>query len=441
MKTLALRLITFSLIAMFVLNAAVFAQSDLIAKPRSERLLNDLDVLIWSTAGTGRVKVRLRIHNGAAYDPADKQGTFALLGEILFPGSGIREYFREDLGGDLSVNVNYDYVEVIATARADAFLDVLETLTPALQYAEITKEKTEEVKQLQLSDIAERRESPDYTVVAAAAERLFGEFPYGRRYEGTAESLSRIDFGDVIYVRERFLTADNATLAIIGDVRSDYAYLAARRLMGGWNKAGTSIPATFRLPETPDTETRYVYVQGDTANRSVAAVESFARSDKRYHAAEILGRLINSRLNSGSGDVSGLTANAANQGFLLKGMFHVFTEDLSAEAAVPGGNSRMPARDNLTKWLRLPPTPAEFRNAKEAYLQQFRALGPDGLRADVDTYKLSSAAEELAAVEGVTIGDLGAVAAELLRRPIVEVVFVSRPPVVPDPPADPKDPK
>lgn len=441
MKTLAFRVVTIALSAMFLFPAITSGQDGLLATPRSEKLLNDLNVLIWSTAGTDKVRVRLRIHNGAAYDPRDKQGTFAMLGDILFPEEGVKEFFREDLGGDLIVTVNYDYVEVTATARSDAFLTVLETLAPALMNTEITKEKAEQIGQKQLTDVEKLRGDPEYKVLAAAAERLFGDFPYGRRYEGTPASLEKIDFGDLIYVRERFLTADNTTLLIYGDVRSDYAYLAARRLMGGWNKAGTNIPATFRLPESPDVETQYLYTEGLWANRSAAAVESYARNDKMYHAAEILARITDQRLSSGSGQQEATSAKAINDGYLLKGMFRVYTEDLLQESTVPGASSRIPARKSLETWLKLPVTPNEFARAKSAYVEEFRNMGADKLRADVETYKLGSVEEELKRVEGLSAEDVQAAASELLKRPIVEVVMISRPsaapPVIPE---DPKDP-
>lgn len=440
MKLSFSRFITCGLVLMFAMVSSNFGQDGSQVRPRSEKLLNDLDVLIWSTAGTDRVTVRLRIHNGAAYDPRGKAGTFALLGDILFPEEGVRDYFREDLEGDLTVEVTYDYVEVTGTARADEFLTVLETLAPALMNTEITKETTEKLKEKQLEWLEEADADPSRAVAKAAARRLFGEFPYGRPVEGTPETVRNIDFADLIYVRERFLTADNATLSIVGDVRSDYAYLAARRLMGGWKKAGTEIPATFRLPEAPPKDTETIYVEGETGRHSAAAVESFARRHKLYHAAELLSRVIDARLKMASADREGISAEASNDGFLIKGMFQVVTSDLSSGATVPGTGPRLPARTSLIDWLSLPVTEKEFTDAHAAYFGELTRAGRDRLRADVETYGLGSSEAELEAVRDLKIEDVRAAATELLSRTAVEVVIISRPPVVPDIPADPKDP-
>ncbi|MCO6512825.1 MAG: insulinase family protein [Aridibacter famidurans] len=436
MKLSISRFITCGVVLMFAFSSAALGQD----RPRFEKLLNDLDVLIWSTAGTGRVTVRLRIHNGAAYDPQGKAGTFALVGDILFPEEGVRDYFREDLDGDLTVEVTYDFVEVTGTARADEFLTVLETLAPALMNTEITKETTETLKAKQLEKLKAAEADPMRAVSVAAATRLFGVFPYGRPVEGTPDSINSIDFADLIYVRERFLTADNATLSIVGDVRSDYAYLAARRLMGGWKKAGTEIPATFRLPEAPPKETETVYVEGEVGRHGAAAVESFARKHRLYHAAEVLSRIVDRRLKMATAEREGLSAETSNDGFLLKGIFLVETSDLSPQATVPGTDSRLPARSALTEWLSLPVTDKEFADAHAAYFAEVSEKGRDRLRADVETYGLGSTEDEIAAVRDLKIEDLREAARELLARTAVEVVIISRPPAVPDVPEDPKDP-
>ena len=54
-------------------------------EPQREQLLNGLGILLWSRPGDQNVLLKLRIHSGAAFDPAGKAGTMALLGDILFP--------------------------------------------------------------------------------------------------------------------------------------------------------------------------------------------------------------------------------------------------------------------------------------------------------------------------------------------------------------------
>ncbi|REJ78695.1 MAG: insulinase family protein [Acidobacteria bacterium] len=440
MKPFFTRIITLALAVLFASVTSVFPQDGILSKPRSEKLLNDLPVYIWSQAESDTVTVRLRIHRGAAYDPVDKAGTFALLGDILFPEEEIRDYFREDLGGDLTVEVTYDYVEVTATARSEEFLTVLETLAPALINTEITKETTEKLIASRLEKLEVEEPGGRSAVVKAASKRLYGSFPYGRPVEGTKESLANIDFGDLIYVRERFLTADNATLTIKGNVRSDYAYLAARRLLGSWNKSGSNIPATFKLPESPETETLNIYTEGEVAYRAAAVAEGYKRSDASYYAAEIFSKILAARMKKRLEAVTDASAKVVHHGFLIRGVFELTSEDLSTAATVPGNESAVAARRLFKEILNDPVSSIEMESAKASYFAEFSRQGPDELRMDIDTFQLADPADELARIRDLKLSEVQSVRNALISKEPVEVVIISRPPVSIDVPEDPKDP-
>jgi predicted Zn-dependent peptidase len=430
------RLHTILIAVLFISAIPVLGQSTGYRMPRSEKLLNDLNVLIWSTAGTDRVTIKLRIHNGAAYDQKGKEGTFALLSDILFPEEGIREFFREDLNGSLEVETTYDYVQVTATTRADAFITALETIAPALTITAIDKELTAKVKAKRLEFLNEIRTDSGYESRSESAGRLYGEYPYGRPVEGTPETVAVIDFADLIDAREKFLTADNATLEIVGDVRSDYAYLAARRLFGGWNKSGADIPATFRLPSAPPSDAKVIYVEGKNSVRTAAAAEGFARKDPLYHAAEVLEKILMRRLESSE---RGKSIVVSHEGFLLKGLFY-FSVNSPGEIAPAGGYTGSNARNLLKNALVAKITQTEFDKAKSDYLSEFLKSGSDGVRLDADTYKLGDAKGQYEKVRGLALGDVQRASDTLAKRNTVSVVTISRPLDAPNQSPDPKDP-
>ena len=121
---------------------------------------------------------------------------------------------------------------------------MIETIASAVATPAIERETTDVVKQRLSALLDEAEESPEYIADRAAAERLFGTFPYGRPEIGTRESLGRIDFADIRFAYDRFFGADNATLTISGKV-------TRRRLQGGTQILGVEksdklIAPTFR---------------------------------------------------------------------------------------------------------------------------------------------------------------------------------------------------
>src|SRR6187551_3705550 len=182
-------------------------------RPKQEKLLNGLKVLMWNDPKADKVRVTLRIHSGSAFDPQGKEGVMKMLSENLFPNEAAREFFIEDLDGSLDVQTTYDYIQINASAKPESFLTMMETIATAVANPQIDKETTAKLRAALLARIYGLESDPGYVADRAAAARLFGTFPYGRPILGTTGSLQKIEFADLLDARQRFLTADNATVA------------------------------------------------------------------------------------------------------------------------------------------------------------------------------------------------------------------------------------
>ncbi|HMT09157.1 MAG TPA: insulinase family protein, partial [Pyrinomonadaceae bacterium] len=236
-------------VVLTMLFASVTAFSQ--AKPREERLLNGLKLLMWRDSSATDATVRIRIHSGAAFDPQGKEGVMRLLADNIFPTEATREFFSEELGGGLTVTTNYDYIEINARGRSDALLTMIETLSAAVANPTIDKPTTAKLKENLAKTAKDFENDPSYVASLAANKRLFGTFPYGRPMYGSSESIAKIDFADLIDAKLKFLTADNATVAVSGNFDPSFAYKAVRRLFGAWLKSDRRVPSTFRQPDDP----------------------------------------------------------------------------------------------------------------------------------------------------------------------------------------------
>jgi zinc protease len=197
------------------------------------------------------VSIKIRVHSGAAFDPQGKEGVMRMLAENIFPNNAVREFFTDDLGGSLEVVTNYDFIQINATAKPEEFLNLLETLANAVARPTIDKETTLRLRALQIEKVREMEKNPVYVADLAVAKGLFGTFPYGRPIDGSVESIQKIDFADLIFAKDRFFTADNATVTITGNFKPDLAFRAARRYFGAWAKSDGKVTSTFRQPDEP----------------------------------------------------------------------------------------------------------------------------------------------------------------------------------------------
>lgn len=418
--------ITFLALILFITAGISVSQPTKFPAPRQEQLLNGLNVLIWSVPNSEKVTVKLRINKGAAFDQQDKEGTLALLSNILFPNDASRAFFEEDLGGSLEIITDYDFIQFNATSTPDKALDALQTLAIAVTNPQIDKETTAAVKQSQIEKVKELENDPKYVADRAVAARLLGDFPYGRPKMGTLESLEKIDFADLIFAKNRFLTSDNATLEIIGDVKSDLIYRAARRYFGGWIKSDEKIPATFRLPDEPDKNLKILESKKENTSEMRFAFRSPARNDKNYFASEILKNILEKRLQKRERGKSSIESDA----YLLPGLMIVkinewnlgLVKKFEDKIALPMGIEKT-VPNLFTEAI----STDEFNSAKNQVLAKFNNENLSDNWLDVYTYKLKSFNDDYQTAQNVKLEDVKSLADKLKSETVASVLLFQNP--------------
>ncbi len=387
------------LLCLAMLAPVAFGQRPGSRVPREEKLLNGLKLLMWSDPSATDVKVSIRIHSGSAFDPQGKEGVMKLLAENVFPTADSRAYFSEDLGGSLEVISNYDFIQINATAKSSEFVTLLDTLAQAVAVPTIDKETTEALKKALAAKLMVLEKDPTYVAEQSVAKRLFGSFPYGRPQTGSVESIQRIDFADLLFAKDRFLSADNATVAISGNFNSDLGFRAARRYFGAWLKSDKRVPSTFRQPDAPDTKPLELVISGGA--QSSYALRGLSRSEPDYVASLVLVNVLKARGARMSG-----TTTVSHQARVLPGVLMI---SVQGAGAFPFGIFA----DRISE--------AEFSNARTESAADFEKRSLMDQWLDVDTYRTTVAGDELT-FKNVTIADVQRVADRLSKNPIAAVV-------------------
>ncbi len=381
--------------------------------PQQEKLLNGLKILMWRQKGAEKVSVKLRLHSGSSFDPQDKEGVMALFTDILFPNKQqVNEFFAEELGGSFEVVSNYDYVQINATGDNDKLLTILDTIAQAVTQPQINNETTPKVKLARLAKIKEWETNPAYIADLAVRRQLLGDFPYGRAQNGTSESLAKIDFADLLFAQQRFLSADNATLTISGDFRQDLASRATRRYFGIWRKSEKIIPSTFAMAEEPKTTFATIDSPSENSNEIRFALRGLARKDKDFYASKILSDIYLNRLKEKVPSENRNSVSVEYDEHILPGIMIFGVSGLKA----PENKSLM--SDILSK----PVSADEFSRSKTQIAGKYVLSNQADLWLDIDTYKLGSPKEETQKAQAVTIADVSRVAENIKNQPLVSVL-------------------
>jgi predicted Zn-dependent peptidase len=404
-RILVLKSAVFLLIACF--TAQAFAQS----APRQERLLNGLKVLMWANPNANKVTITVRIHSGASFDPQGKEGVMAILADSFFPTEASQTFFKEDLDGDLSVTTTYDYIEVTASSKPEDFLTLLEAVSTAVSTPTIDKETTPKLVAKRLELIKDLESVAPYVAERAAAKQLFGTFPYGRAAAGTEASVSNLGFADVLDAKQRFLGADNATVAISGKFDATLGFRAARRYLGSWLKSDRIPPSTFKQPDLPDTKVVTIASEASNTPQTRFSFRGVARNERDFAASEVLFGILLRRF----GENSNLQlVSGANFAHILPGSIL-----LGIDGPIDETVHNLP-----TLLLSKEITEGEFASGRSKALAARSQISIEQQWLDADTYKLKSVADDQKAFDAVTIADVRALAQRLAKNPVVAVTVV-----------------
>lgn len=416
----------FATIAVIALNlcfAAVFFAQVPTGTPRQEKLLNGLKVLVFKTPAADKVSLKLRIHGGSAFDPQEKEGVMKLLSESFFPTEGSRSFFTDELGGSFSVTCNYDYIQYDFTANNGDLVTLLETVAQAMANPELSKESTATLKNALLEKVKELEKDPAYLADREVAKRLFGTFPYGRPEMGSTESIQKIDFADLIFARERLLTADNATLAVSGNVDPALVFRAARRYFGAWLKADKKIPSTFRQPDAP--KGGMPVVKSPVANTSEFrfAARGLARNDPDFYASKILQKIVENRFKRREGE-AGFVRNDPR---ILPGSYVFGVSGWHLGRIKQDGNTiSLPVTDGYQNdFLKDAVTQEEFDAVNREWIARLNPANIAELWLDADTYKLGPVLKEEASAKNIALADVQRVLEKLRKQPFAFVLVFS----------------
>lgn len=408
-------------IAICLLAAGINAQT-VTDQPKTDVLLNGLKVYIWNRVASPRVQVKLRIHAGAAFDPQKREGVMRLLAENVFPNEAAHDFFKEDLGGDLSISTNYDYIEISASSTPENMLQMLETLGSAVGSMQIDKETTAKLKTNLLAEIKASEGNEAKAADRIVSEKLFGTFPYGRPVNGTEESVKQIDFADLIDAKVRFLKADNASIAIAGNIDRSLTSRAVRRYFGAWQRSDKRVPSTFKQPDAPAPEVTTVEWKGGTTAEARTAFRGVAVADKLAPAAAIYAQVLETKLRDRIPEAVAKGVFVRSKAHILPGEFIV---GLTADPNDIGKeNGKINSPEITANTIAEPISESEFAKALAATLDKWKKRDVLSLWLDMDTYKTAEPKARLDALSSVTLGDVRAFAKTLQGAPAAVVVVM-----------------
>ena len=224
-------------------------------------LANGLQVIAVSHHEQPAVSLRLMVRAGGAQDPADKPGVASLAAALLDQGTTTRSaeqiaHAIDSIGGVIGAGSGTEYSFIQAIVMKDSFGLGLDLVSDIAKNPAFAPQEIELQRKQMLSTLTVSYDDPEYLAGVVFERLVYGPHRYGRPDSGTPASLAAITRDDLAAFHKTWFGANNAILAVVGDVTTDEAFAGAERAFGTWGKAASAAAQT----ETPPAPARRLVI-------------------------------------------------------------------------------------------------------------------------------------------------------------------------------------
>ncbi|HSR62527.1 MAG TPA: pitrilysin family protein [Gammaproteobacteria bacterium] len=219
---------------------------------------NGVPVYFFEAHELPMIDIQLIFDAGSARD-GDKRGVAMLTSSLLDEGAAgksanrISEEF-ESLGANFGSSSGYDSgsVSLRSLSEPDLLQKALATFKQVVSQPDFPQKSFERQRERMLVGIRSKQQSPGDLARDAFYSALYGDHPYAWPNEGTEETVQALTRKDVIAFHQQYYVANNAMLAIVGDLDRSEAEALANDIAGVLpaGEKPSAIPAVDLLEES-----------------------------------------------------------------------------------------------------------------------------------------------------------------------------------------------
>ncbi len=214
-------------------------------------LPNGLKVFVIEDDRKPTVTFRLLIKGGSLHD-GPKSGLSAFTATLLNRGTAKRDASTfatesDAIGVKVEASSSEDALNIGASGLTKYTDQVLDLLTDALLHPVFPAEQLEKLRRQTLSRLASEKQESEALAGKLLDKVVFGDHPYGSY--ATEESVKAIQREDLVAFHKTWFAPNNATLAVVGDLKADTILPIIERAFAAWERRDVPAEKTGAPPE------------------------------------------------------------------------------------------------------------------------------------------------------------------------------------------------
>ena len=283
---LLLSLVFLTLPAILSVHAAVSIQPVKSDKGIEAWLVEDYTVPI--------ISIRFAFEGGSTQDPAGKEGLANLMSGLFDEGAGDldSDAFQirvDDAGAEMRFDAGRDHFYGSMRMLAEQKDEALELLRLAIQSPRFDQAPVDRIRGQILAGIIAEARDPNTAAQLAWSKALYGDHPYGRRDEGTPESLASITPADLKSLHERVFARGKLKVGVVGAIDAETLKAELDKLFGGLPQEPQLTPVADIDPELG----QRLAIDYELPQSSLTlAYPGIPRKDSQFFAAYLMNQVL-----------------------------------------------------------------------------------------------------------------------------------------------------
>lgn len=221
---------------------------------------NNIDVVVIEHHEQPIVTLAAVIRAGGVLDPWDKMGLSGFVAELLNKGTATKSAnelaeWIESSGGQVGVFSMDDYLYVNVSILSENLDTAYEYLSEIIMNPVFPEDEIEIYRKRVKTGLELELSQPSAVADRHFAEVVYGDHPYAKA--PTPETVDAITRADLQAFHDKNFVANNALIAVVGDVRSKDVEKAVDKYFGSWE---TGQPETVTYAPAPQRNSVQVYL-------------------------------------------------------------------------------------------------------------------------------------------------------------------------------------
>jgi zinc protease len=217
---------------------------------RTETLPNGLKVFVIEDDRKPTVTFRLIIRSGSIAE-GDKKGAAGFVAGLLNRGTERRDAAAfavetDSIGVTVEASSGPDAIFVAAGGLTKYTDQILDLFSDAVLHPSFPADQFTRIQRKTLSALEAEKQQPSSLAEKLAGKVVYGSFPYGDYL--TPENVTAVQREDLVAFHHTHFLPNNASLAIVGDVKADAILPLIQKTFGSWQKGEVPV---LKLPEVP----------------------------------------------------------------------------------------------------------------------------------------------------------------------------------------------